>query len=146
MYPIIDELHSVIRWILLVFCVEVIVKSLYGWLKKKEFTKVDNSISLYLLIFTHLQLLLGLLLYFVFSNKTKTAFANFGMAMKDPDLRFYAVEHITIMLIAVVMIQLGRTFSQKAADPVVKHKKLAIFTIIGFVLMLAGIPWDLLNK
>jgi len=80
-------------------------------------------------------LLVGLVMYAFTSPWTQTAFANFGMAMKDPTMRYWAVEHLTAMLIAVVLIQLGRTLSKKAADDTTKHKKLAIYTTIATLII-----------
>jgi hypothetical protein len=39
------------------------------------------------------------------------------------------------MLIAVVLIQLGRTFSKKASNDLDKHKKLAIYTTIALLII-----------
>ena len=142
MYEFISVLHSYIRWALLLLLVVVIVTSLMGWLGKKPFKKSDNTLSVSLLGITHLQLLLGLILYFFLSPITKNAFADFGAAMKNKDLRFYAVEHIAIMILAVVFVQLGRTLSKKAANDEAKFKKLFIYTTIALVLVLAGIPWN----
>ena len=142
MYQLFNSLHSYLRWILLLLLVIVVVKALLGWLGKKPFEKLDNTLSVSLLGATHLQALLGLILYFFLSPITQSAFGDFGAAMKDKYLRFYAVEHLTIMLLAVVMIQLGRTLSKKAIGDQSKHKKLLIYTAIGLVLVLAGIPWD----
>jgi Na+-driven multidrug efflux pump len=142
MYEFISVLHSYIRWALLLLLVVVIVTSLMGWLGKKPFKKIDNTLSVSLLGTTHLQLLLGLILYFFLSPITKNAFSDFGAAMKNKDLRFYAVEHIAIMILAVVFVQLGRTLSKKAANDEAKFKKLFIYTTIALVLVLAGIPWN----
>lgn len=141
MYQIVQTLHSYNRWLVMLMILAVLFRSYSGWLGKKPFEKPDNLFSVILLALTHTQLLLGLLLYFFLSPTTQKAFEDFGAAMKDGNLRFYAVEHIFIMLIAVVLIQLGRTFSKKAVADVDKHKKLAIFTTIALVLIIAGIKW-----
>ncbi len=142
MYQFINTLHSYTRWVLLILIVVVLFRAAMGWFGKRPYTKSDNMWSVSLLGLTHLQALGGLILYFFLSPITQSAFADFGAAMKDKYLRFYAVEHLTIMLLAVVMIQLGRTLSKKAIGAEAKHKKLFIYTLIGLVLILAGIPWD----
>jgi hypothetical protein len=88
----------------------------------------------------HLQLLLGLLLYFGLSPITKAAFADFGAAMKDTTLRLYAVEHFITMIAAVALIQVGRILSKKASDDASKFKKMAIYTTIALLLMLSRMP------
>jgi putative Ca2+/H+ antiporter (TMEM165/GDT1 family) len=89
-----------------------------------------------------LQLLSGLILYFFLSPITKLAMSDFGAAMKDAGLRFYAVEHISMMLIAVVLVHIGRAKSKKAKTDSGKFKIATIFFLIALVLMLAAIPWD----
>jgi uncharacterized membrane protein len=106
---------------------------------KKPFEKLDNTGSLVLLILTHTQLLIGLILYAFLSPYTQAAFADMGAAMKDSTLRYFAVEHIMMMLIAVVLIQLGRTFSKKATDDVQKHRKLAVYTTAAVLLIIASL-------
>ncbi len=89
-----------------------------------------------------LQFLVGILLYAFYSPLTKAAFANFGAAMQNPDLRFYAVEHISMMVIALALVHIGRAKSKKATSPLKKHRSAAIFYTISLILILAAIPWN----
>jgi membrane protein DedA with SNARE-associated domain len=86
--------------------------------------------------FTHLQLLLGLILYFI---SPKVVFA--ASSMKDAFLRFFLVEHIGLMLVAVALITIGFVRSQRAEQPSAKYKSLIIFYSIALVIILAAIPW-----
>ncbi len=135
-------IHSWLRWAVLILAVIVIIKSLSGWLGKKPFTSSDSKFSVFLVASAHLQLLLGLILYFVYSPNGIAAFQSGANVMKDSAVRYWAVEHISMMILAVVFIQIGRTLSKKAKTALAKHKKLAIFTIIGLLLVLSRIPWD----
>lgn len=145
MYTALLHSHNLIRWILLILLILVLFRAWSGWLGKGSYHKIDKITGGILVGFTHLQLIVGLLLYFVFSPITQAAFQDMGAAMKDSSLRFYAVEHILIMIIAVVLIQLGRTFSKKATTDEEKHKKLAIFTTLALVLILSRMPhWNLM--
>lgn len=135
MNDILVTLHSYNRYLILAALVFVLFRSYSGWLGRKPFEKADNTASLVLLILSHLQLLIGLIQYAFTSTWTQTAFADFGAAMKDPMQRYFAVEHISAMLIAIVLIQLGRTFSKKATDDTQKHRKLAIYTTIALVII-----------
>jgi hypothetical protein len=141
MYTILLYLHSWLRWAVLLFALIVIAKSFSGWFGRKDYTSSDNKLATFYIASVHSQFLIGLLLYIFFSPITKAAFADFGAAMKNSGLRFFAVEHITGMVIAVVLAQVGRSLSKKAKDAVTKHKKLAIFATISLVIMLATIPW-----
>jgi heme A synthase len=136
MHPILTLLHAYNRYLLLAALVFVLYRSISGWLGKKPFEKADNTASVALLGLTHLQAVLGLIMYFFTSSYTLTAFANMGASMKNNWQRYFAVEHITTMLIAVVLIQLGRTFSKKAATDEDKHRKLAIYTGIAALIII----------
>jgi hypothetical protein len=139
MYQLLDTLHSYNRYLLFAALLLVLFRAYSGWMGKKPFEKLDNTGSLILLILTHTQLLIGLILYAFLSPYTQAAFANMGAAMKDSTLRYFAVEHFIMMLIAVVLIQLGRTFSKKATDDVQKHRKLAVYTTAAVLLILASL-------
>ena len=89
-----------------------------------------------------LQLLTGLALYFFLSPITKLAMSDFGAAMKDSGIRFYAVEHFSMMLITVVLVHIGRAKSKKAKTDQAKFKTAIIFFLIAFVVVLAAIPWS----
>ena len=139
MYQLLDTLHSYNRYLIFAALLLVLFRSYSGWLGKKPFEKLDNTGSLTLLILTHTQLLIGLVLYAFLSPYTQSAFADMGAAMKDSTLRYFAVEHFLMMIIAVVFIQLGRTFSKKAAENEKKHRQLAIYTTIAVILVLGSL-------
>lgn len=140
MYTGLLHLHSALRYIVLILLVFAIIKAFAGWFGKKPYTGADDKLSLFTLISTHTQFLIGLILYFI-SPIVQSALSDMGSAMKEPTLRFWAVEHITMMLLAVVMITIGRSSSKKMADAIKKHQRVAIFFLIALVLILAAIPW-----
>ena len=134
MYNILLQTHSGVRYLVFLFLVLVIVKSLAGLLGSKPFGKSDNLLSLLLLIFTHIQALVGLVLYFV------SPWVKFGgTTMSDKLTRYWTVEHIFAMLIAVVLITVARSTSKKMADPVSKHRRLFIFNSIALVIVVVTI-------
>lgn len=134
MYTGLFHTHSTLRYIVLLLLIVVIAKSLVGVVSKKPFEKGDEKLTLWLMIATHTQLLVGIFLYFV-SPWVKFA----SSTMKDPQLRYWTVEHVTIMLIAVVLITLARSTTKKLTDGNAKHKRVLIFTSIALVLILVGI-------
>ena len=93
---------------------------------------LDNKLSLFLFISTHTQLLLGLILYFV-----SPAVIFSSHSMKEAVARYWLVEHSTGMLIAIVLISLGRILSKKLNDGTAKHKRLFIYNIIALVVIVA---------
>jgi hypothetical protein len=86
-------------------------------------------------------MLLGLLLYFVLSPNMQAILNNFGGAMKDPAARFWAVEHTSAMLAAVVLAHVGRVLARKAATPAAKRTRLLICFGLATALMIIGMPW-----
>lgn len=135
MYGTFLLLHSVVRYVVLILLLVLIVKSLMGWMNKSEFKPGDNKISLFTLIATHTQFLLGLILYLFVSP-----FVKFNSeTMSNRDLRYWTVEHLLMMLIAVVLITIGRSTMKKLPDGTSKHKRLFIFNTIALVLILAAI-------
>ena len=87
------------------------------------------------------QMLVGLILYGVLSPVTAAAMKDFGAAMRSPMLRFFAVEHLTLMLAAVIAVHVGRVLARKTADPAGKRKRLMICFGLALLLMLLGMPW-----
>lgn len=142
MYTIILDLHNVLRWILLFSIVVTLGKYFTGWLGNHRWNKLDNVLGIIFTSLMDLQLLAGLWLYFFLSPVTKLAMSDFGAAMKDENLRFFAVEHISMMLLAVVLIHIGRAKSKKAKVDRNKFKIGFIFYTLALVLILAAIPWS----
>lgn len=126
--------HSVIRYFVLIFLLVVIVRSFIGWQQKSNYASLDDKFSLWLFIFTHTQLLIGLILYFV---SPVVIFS--GASMKDSIARYWLVEHVSMMLIAVVLITMARITAKKMTEAVAKHKRLFIFNAIALIIILVAI-------
>lgn len=126
--------HSVVRYFILVFLMIVIVRSLMGWQQKSPYSALDDKFSLWLFMFTHTQLLIGLIVYFV-----SPAVIFSAASMKDTVARYWLVEHVTMMAIAIVLITMARITAKKMADAVAKHKRLFIFNTIALVIILIAI-------
>ena len=116
MYTGLLHLHNSLRWLILLLALITLLKYFMGWFSQKSWRKSDNILSIVFTSVMDLQLLTGLVLYFFVSPITQAAFQDFGAAMKNADLRFYAVEHFLMMLIAVVLVHIGRSKSKKAAE------------------------------
>lgn len=134
MYTGLFHTHSFLRYAVLILLVIVVVTSVMGWINKKSYTETDNKLSLYLFIATHLQLLVGLILY------TQSSWVQFGkLAMKLKEVRYWTVEHISIMLIAIILITVARITTKKMSSAESKHKRMFIFNTIALALILTGI-------
>lgn len=132
--------HSTLRWAILALAAITIVKSIAGM--NGEYAKPDNILAASFVGLMHLQFLLGLVMYVFISPVTRAAFDDFGAAMGNGAIRFWAVEHIAAMTLAVVFAQVGRSKAKKKTDSKAKFKIQAIFFAISLALMLAGMPWD----
>jgi hypothetical protein len=142
MYPTFIFIHSWLRWIILALFIISIVKSFAGFIGQKEYQKGDNALAASLVGCLHLQVVLGLLLYFAFSPITAAVFSGDVSPMKDAAIRYWAVEHIFAMIVAVVVAQIGRTKAKKLSESVAKFKTQAIFFTIAFVIILSRIPFN----
>ncbi|MCE2786531.1 MAG: cytochrome B [Bacteroidota bacterium] len=142
MYESLLNLHNALRWGVLLGGMYAITKSVLGIIHKREFTTNENRAHVIFVLFCHTQLLLGLWLYFISPAVNDALAQGMGAVMKDKALRFIAVEHISTMIIAIVLIQVGRSLSKKATDAMAKHRKAVIFYSIGFLLILSRIPWN----
>jgi hypothetical protein len=116
------------------------VKAWQGMKGNKTFTAGDRKLVLMTVITAHVQLLVGLLLY-MSSPIVNSALQDMGAAMKDKALRFWAVEHISVMIIAVILITIGNALSKRAATDAAKFKKLFTFFLIGLLIILVTVPW-----
>lgn len=134
------HLHNLLRYVVVILLIIAVVKSFIGWFGKKEYTTADNKISLFLLISAHLQLVIGLGLYFM-SPVVETALSDFGAAMKDPVLRFWGVEHIASMVIGIAIITLGRIMAKKGKNDASKFRRQAVYFLLAMVLIFSSIPW-----
>ena len=130
MYTGLLHTHSILRYLILIALLVVIIKAIVGLTNKQPFTRLDNKLSLYLFIFTHTQLLVGLILYFV------SPFVKLGSeTMSEKVTRYWTVEHIFGMLVAVVLITLARTTSKRMTDDGAKHKRMFIFNFVALVVI-----------
>jgi hypothetical protein len=132
MYDILLNSHSYLRYFILIMLIAVIVRSLMGWIGNKPFTRVDDRLGLYLVIFTHLQLVAGVILYF------RSPFVRFdATTMKDDITRYWTVEHALTMVIVVALITIARATSRRMAEDLSKHRRLVLLNTIALLLVVA---------
>jgi hypothetical protein len=139
MYIAVLALHSWLRWGALIAGV-LAVASLASSKSSKDAGQGEKW-GLFFMIALDLQLLLGLALYLFISPNTSAMFADFGAAMRDPVARFWAVEHITLMLVAIVLAHVGRVLARKAPTPAAGRSKMLLCFVIALVAIMAATPW-----
>jgi hypothetical protein len=133
-YIFVKDLHSGFRYIVFILVLIAIVQSLLGWLGKKPYTELNRKLNLFALISAHTQLLIGIVLYFL----SPLVQFNSG-TMKNDTTRYFTVEHWVMMIIAIVLITIGHSKSKKIILPEAKHKTIAIYYIIAFLVILGAI-------
>ncbi len=143
MYEFILVVHNILRWVVLILGILAVVTAFIGWFGKKEWTPRDRKIGSFFGMGMDIQLLLGLILYIFFSPFALSALLNQGMSyvMQQAEYRFFAVEHIFYMVVAVVFAHLGSILAKKAPASAGKFKRAAIFYTLSLLTILAGIPW-----
>jgi hypothetical protein len=134
-------IHNLLRWAIVFSALYVLIRLFRGWLKKLTWQDADRKAIVIFTILLDSQLLVGLLLYFVFSDLVKAAFANFSAAMSNDILRFFTIEHTLTMVIAIVLGHIASAASKKDLPDQIKFKRTAILTTLALLLLLAGIPW-----
>lgn len=142
MYSLVLALHNILRWAALVLGIIVTLQAFMGWFGSREWTERDRKLGSYFAIAMDIQLLLGLVLYFVLSPLTRSALADMAAAMGAADVRFFAVEHAAMMILAVVLVHLGSILTRKADTSKAKFKRAAIFFGFALLLVMMGIPWQ----
>ena len=142
MYNGLLHLHSLLRWVIIVLGFIAIYRSYSGMTGHKPFTSQDRKIGLFLMISAHITLLVGLYQWALGPAGLQNILnLGFGEVMKDPVYRFYAVEHTTGMIIAIVLITLGKGVARKDITDGAKHKKSFWFFLVAMVLIMVSIPW-----
>jgi hypothetical protein len=136
MYDILKHAHSGLRWVVLALLLFAVLNALMKWLSKAEFKERDRKLNTFAMIFTHVQVTVGLVLYFI-SDKVEFS----GDIMGNVLSRFYVIEHPLTMIIAAVLISIGNSRAKKAANATAKFRTTAIFFVIGLILILSRIPW-----
>ena len=143
MYTTVQFLHSYWAYLVVLVVFLATFNSLLGLFGKRDYGAKDFRISLFALIVTHIQLLIGLVLFFVSPLGLKSI-QNLGMSgvMKDSVARLNAIEHPTVMIIVVILITIGYSKHKKKLVSKPKFKTLAIFYTLGLILLLSRIPWN----
>lgn len=137
----IKMLHSYWAYLAIIMLIFAVVNAIIGFTGKKEYSAKDFRISLFTLIVSHIQLLLGLILYFVsprFSDWSELG----GKVMSDSVSRLYLVEHPLINIIAIVLITIGYSKHKKKLTSPSKFKTIMIFYALALICLLSRIPWD----
>lgn len=132
-------LHNLFRWLILIFGFWTLLSAISGLASSRIYSAADGKANLFFMISMDIQLLLGLALYFM--NGWYTGLSNMSESMKEPMVRFFTVEHSFMMIVAWILVHVGRVAVKKAFNSSGKFKKTLIFFGIALLLILIAIPW-----
>jgi hypothetical protein len=146
MYDVLLIAHNWLRWAVVLTALWVIYRNYDGFTSSKKWSAATdgkyNSIFMGIL---HTQLLLGLILYFI-SPMMQAILQDFGGSMKNRDLRFWSVEHISLMIIGIVVAQIGSIKAKRAPSDAGKFRTAFFWFLTALILMLIMIPFGIWNQ
>ncbi|HVW95666.1 MAG TPA: hypothetical protein VHA56_06840 [Mucilaginibacter sp.] len=141
MYSFLLSLHSLIRWFVLASLLLAFFRAWRGWRGKKAYSQFDDRVRMIAALTAHLQLVLGLWLYFI-SPVVGYFLHHFKEAVHERQIRFFGMEHITMMLTAIVLITIGSAKARRQTTDNEKFKTMAIWFTISLLIILTSIPWS----
>lgn len=132
-------IHNLLRWLILLFGVWTLLSAISGLGGNRAYTPADGRSNFFFMLSMDIQLLVGLGLYFsgVWFDELK----HLGDAMKDANLRFFTMEHEVMMIIAWILVHVGRVSVKKAVSSSSKFRRSLIFFGISLLLILIATPW-----
>jgi len=141
MYGVILIVHSWNRWLVLVSAIATLVLAIAGRAAQREWSKKDQRWATAFIASLDLQAVLGLLLYFVLSPIIPKTGSEFKAAIRVGALRFFAIEHITMMVLALIVAHGAWAYAKRAKDSTVRQRRVTWGVGVALLLILAGIPW-----
>lgn len=141
MYITLLTIHSLVRWLVLTSLLFAIYRAYNGWFSGNSFSKFDKTVRLITATIAHIQLGVGLCLYFI-SPIIDYFLHNYKNAVKVGEIRFFGIEHSLMMLIAIIIISIGSVKVKNKSKGNEKFKTMAIWFTIGLLVILISIPWS----
>ena len=143
MYTILKNVDHYWAYLVLLVLLLGILNSISGKIKGKDFESKDLRLSLFGLIFSHIHLVIGLILYFVSPWFAQWSVLGMGGVMKDAQARFYLVEQPFSNILAIILITMGWSLHKRQSDPSKKFLRISLFYGLGLVLLVSRIPWEM---
>jgi hypothetical protein len=141
MYPYVLGLHNIVRWLVLLAGVWIVVLAWKGWFGKGRWTVTEDRATKAFTGMLDFQFLIGLALFLFFSPLTRAAFGDMGSAMRDAPIRYFLVEHPTIMIAAVASAHVGAVQVKRGATDAEKFQRASIWFGLALAAIVGFIPW-----
>jgi len=133
-------IHGWSRWLVLLAAVGALVALVIAWRKGWDFSSLGGKAARIYVVLLDVQVTLGLALA-ACSPVIRTALSDMGATMKTKELRFFTVEHLLLMLLAVAAAHIGLVRARRATQAMAAHKTALYGTLLSLALIIAGIPW-----
>lgn len=139
MYPTLVAIHNILRWVVVILAVLALFRAYTGWLGRRSWTPSDRMAGSFFAISLDIQVLLGLLIYFI--GPWFNLLTGSDAGQMSSEVRFFAMEHILMMIVALVVAHVGLVLARKASTDTLKFRRMAIWLTLAALIVLAGIPW-----
>ncbi|MBV7533127.1 hypothetical protein KW844_23750 [Chitinophaga sp. sic0106] len=140
MYPFLLALHSLVRWLVVITLVASLFNAYRGWLQARPFGAGSKQLRIATVTAAHIQLVLGICLYFI-SPLVHYFLQHFGEAVKMREIRFFGMEHSSMMLLSIILLTIGSAKAKRKTSAREQYKTIAIWYSIAFVILFFSIPW-----
>lgn len=141
MYSTLLILHSLTRWIVLIFLVYSVYRAFVGYTQNKVFSKTDNAFRHWTATVAHIQLMIGMVLY-IQSPLVKFFWAQTDIGFQNPDLTFFGLLHFILMLTAIVVLTIGSALAKRKSTDKEKFKTVMVWFSITLIIIFLAIPWS----
>lgn len=132
-------LHNLIRWAIVLFALWTLLSAVSGYFGKRAYTRSDDRANFFFVLSCDIQLLLGLILYF--TNNWFDRLKDLGN--QDRYNRFFSLEHMAMMILAWILVHVGRSSLKRISSDHGKHKRVLIFFGIAILLIVVAVPWPI---
>jgi len=144
MYAVVLFLHSWVRWIVVALGIFAVISAFRARSSGRDYSRADDRRGLFFVIALDVQVTLGLTMYLFLSPITRLGFQDPGGAMRSSVLRFFLIEHVVSMTLALIAAHVGRVRTRRAANHADKHQRAASGALIALLCVFVGIPWPFL--
>ena len=140
-YTVVLVLHNLWRWLVALVAIYAMMRAWFGWLGKRPWTQADQRAGMLFGVGLDIQFLLGLILAII-SPLMQAAYQDLGALAMQAPFRFFLMEHMPIMFVALILAHVGSALSRKGADDAAKHRRAALWFTLTVLLIAAAIPWS----
>lgn len=140
MYSVLLFFHSVVRWLVLASLVYSIYRAWSGYVRQLPFSPTDNAVRHWTATIAHIQLMIGMVLYFK-SPLIQYFWSATGKAAASKELTFFSLVHLVLMLVSIILITVGSAKAKRQPRDQAAFKTMLVWYLVALILILIAIPW-----